>query len=158
MNAIKYKTKIDWWIALLLAIAGLVMPAVFAIGIFVGWFAESEANEIKIIAFTAGFMFAIIAFVSAMSFIAAQYTLDREGINVRNTFFHKKRLAYSDIISFEKSVNMINRPKTWAAPFSVVGVRIDYRTESGETWLFIAPRKRERFMCDLQKRIDENSR
>ena len=155
MEKIKIRTRIDWWIALVLFAVGAVLPMVFVLGICLDWFANSDT---VIIAITAGSLFAFIAIIVVLNFYSTYYMLDEKGLTVRNIFFHTKTVSYDDILHVEKSINIINRPKTWAAPFSVIGIQIDYKKNDKESsWFFIAPRNRQEFMEYLQNKISKKS-
>jgi len=147
----KFKTRIDWWLVLILIALGVIMPVVLVLGISLNWYKEGEG---LIVAIIAGVVFVIIITLFVLSFLATYYMLDVQGLTVRNTFFYKKTVPYGKIISVKESVNIVNRPKTWAAPLSVVGIRVDYVKENGnKSWFFIAPKNRQEFMQQLQNRI-----
>jgi len=153
MEAKKFRTRVDWWIAMVLFLTGVVMPLVFVLGIIMEWFVGTDAIVIGI---TAGFMFVLIAAIFTLSYIATYYELNEQGLISRNTFFVKKTVPYDKIVSIKESVNIINRPKTWTAPLSVRGIRVDYITEDGrQSWFFIAPQNRQEFIKLLQNRISE---
>jgi len=155
MEEIKHRTKIDWWIALILFVVGVIVPLIFVLGIFLNWF---ESGETIGIAISAGSMFLIIIIMFILSYIATYYRLDDQGLIVRNTFFFTRTVPYNKIISVKESINIINRPRTWAAPLSCVGIRINYVNEAGaESWFFIAPRNRQIFMQQLQSKINSSS-
>jgi len=148
----KYRTRIDWWIALTLFAVGVVMPVIFLIGIPLDWYTDDETMVIII---TSILSFVIVAVVTVISFVAAYYELGEKGLAVRNTFFHTRVVPYDKIISITESINIVNRPKTWAAPLSVVGVRVDYVNEDGQqSWFFIAPQNRQSFMQELTNRLN----
>ena len=146
-----FKTRIDWWTAIILIIVGVIMPLVFVLGIILEWFTGADA---VIMGITAGFTAALVIAVFALCYIATYYELNEQGLITRNIFFKKKKISYNKIVSIKESVNIINRPKTWTAPLSVVGVRVDYIKEDGtNSWFFIAPKNRQEFMRLLQSRI-----
>ena len=155
MEAVKYKTKVDLWLLLVLMLVGVVSPLVIVLVLVLesGWTTE----EIIILAVAAGAMFVAVTATFLLSYFAACYMLDEKGLTVRNTFFKKKTIPYSNIISFEEAINIFNRPKTWTAPLSVTGIKVEYFKENGnKSWFFIAPQKKQEFMQDLQNRISKN--
>jgi len=153
MEVKRHRTRIDWWIAIILAITGIAVPFVLILGIALQWYADNLENII--VGITAGFTFFIVIAAFLLSYFAVYYKLDESELIVRNTFFSTKRVSYDNILSVKESVNIINRPKTWAAPLSVVGIQVDYLKENGEkSWFFIAPKNRNEFIKLLQGKIN----
>jgi len=151
METKKFKTRVDWWIAAILFLVGFVMPFIFILAIILEWVTGADAVVLGI---AAAFTAALIVAVFILSYVAAYYELDAEGLMARNIFFTRKRVLYDKIVSVSESVNVLNRPKTWAAPLSVVGVRVDYiKEDATPSWFFIAPKNRHEFIQILQNRI-----
>jgi len=124
---------------------------VFVLGIILQWFVGTEAI---IIGITAAFMFVLVVAIFVIGLVAVNYELNEQGLTTRNIFFKKKIVPYDKVIAVKESVNIVNRPKTWTAPLSVVGIQIDYYKENGnKSWFFISPKDRQEFIEFLQNRI-----
>jgi len=150
-----FRTRVDWWIILIILLVGLGTPAWLVIAIVLEWVQGLGAMLSIVFVVLFGVLPLVIIFF--LSYFATYYRLGENELMTRNFFFTKKTIPYGNIISIAESVNVINRPKTWLAPLSIVGIRIDYIKENGDpSWFFIAPQKRQEFINLLQSKIAKN--
>lgn len=134
MNEKTYNSKIDTWLIML---SGLLLSALLFRGLMSLRF--STAYAIMVLG-----VFAFIVLVLLLFCYPCRYTLKADHLLIQSGAL-RFRVDYADITRIEPSRSW------WSAPaLSLQRVRIDHNRR----FVLVSPMQRERFIADLQERVD----
>ncbi|MCL2756214.1 MAG: PH domain-containing protein [Firmicutes bacterium] len=146
METLKYRTKIDWWLGLLLV--GLaVVPVLLVLAIVLNW---SEA--VVPLAVSAGLILMLFAVFILPGLVRPIYILDERGLTIMYGFAFDVTIPYERIVSIEESRNALS-----SMSFSLDRIKVRYKDKKGRCgWTTISPKNKQEFMQVLQDRISGN--
>jgi hypothetical protein len=134
MNEKTYNSKIDTWLIML---SGLLLSALLFRGLMSLRF--SKAYAIMVLG-----VFAFIVLVLLLFCYPCRYTLKADHLLIQSGAL-RFRVDYADITRIEPSRSW------WSGPaLSLQRVRIDHNRR----FVLVSPMQRERFIADLQERVD----
>jgi len=132
-----YHTKIDWWIALILASA-VVITSASGVALLVNLPADGFPAILIAVA-----SFAVAAFVAWIPF-STYYTITSADLLVRSACF-RWRIPLDRIVEVFPTRNPLSSPAC-----SLDRLRVNYKRASGRTWwVMISPKEKEQFLNDL---------
>lgn len=134
-EGISYRTKVDWWLGLLLIVPIFVMLAVDAEQISKG---KWDGTMIFVTVL-------VLAIVIPLFFI--RYTLYKDYLLVSCAIFGKERIPYKSITKIQKTSNPLS-----SAALSIKRIQIDYTVNGAHRSVMISPPKRDEFIRELEKR------
>jgi hypothetical protein len=132
-----HRSKVDWWLGLILAIAFVVMVGT-GIALLVN--PPPDGSPTTLIAVGT---FLLAAFVAWLPF-STSYTITNTDLLVKAAFF-RWRVPLDQIIEVIPTHNPLSSPA-----LSLDRLRVNYKRPSGGAWwVMISPKGRERFLDDL---------
>ncbi|XCP86127.1 PH domain-containing protein [Roseburia hominis] len=130
-----YRTKIDWWLGLILGSA-LLLPFGILLEVFM------EEGRIEWVTLFTGIL--IIVMCVPMFFI--RYTLYADHIKIDVVIYGKERIPYKDITGIKSTHNPLS-----SAAMSLDRVQIDYVKNGRHEMTMISPVRKKEFIQKLEK-------
>ncbi len=134
-GGVLYRSKIDWWLAVL-----LLVPMAFLLYETIKEATVGEVNWVCLGSFV---------FIGTIIFPLAniKYVLYRDYLKVSCSYYGTERIYYEDIVSVKKTYNPLS-----SAALSIRRIQIDYVEEGAHKMILISPKNRDEFIEELRKR------
>jgi hypothetical protein len=132
-----YRSKVDWWIGLLLTIV-LVAMVGNGIGLLIS--PQPNASHARWVALV---MFLMAAFTASLA-LSTCYTITSADLLVKAAFF-RWRIPLNQIVEVFPTHNPLSSPA-----LSLDRLRVNYKRPSGRAvWIMISPKFKDEFLNDL---------
>ena len=131
-----YRTKIDWWLFLLLG--GTELYLVY----LVLWSLISEGKMD-----VAMFLVAVGTSILILPLFGIKYVLYEEHLLVSMGFYGKARIRYVDIVGMKETMNPIS-----SAAMSLHRIQIDYVEDGMHHMVLVSPKKKKEFMKLIEEK------
>jgi len=149
MEKQKFRTKIDWWIALLFVVI-LAVPVVLVLGIVLDWFGGTGTIALAV---TSGLILMLMIVFVIPGSVHPIYTLDERGLSIQYGLAFDVTIPYERIVSIEESRNALS-----SMSFSLDRIKVRYKDKKDRcAWTTISPKNKQEFMQILQERIGKPS-
>lgn len=134
-----YRSKIDWWLGLILAFA---VVAMMGAGVALLVSPPPGASQVRWVSLLT---FLMAAFTAWLPF-STSYTITSTDLLVRAAFF-RWRIPLDQIVEVFPTHNPLSSPA-----LSLDRLRVNYKRPSGRTWwVMISPKEKDHFLDDLAK-------
>lgn len=138
----KFKSKIDWWFHLAMALYVVFMAALFVASAY----AEPPSNSTCALTFVVMLVFFLALLLP--SYLFTYYVFEENGLRIRSGWGRGRFIPYCDIISC--------LPQTQRAQDSAALAKdrltVTYRKKGNEKTISISPREQYAFMGELDAR------
>jgi len=132
-----YKSKVDWWLAVLIC-----LPIVGGVAALIAGLASGQDSAL----FAGTLMLAVFGLILGGLVLPMRYTIGAEGLRVRAGLLLRLHVPWDKLVSVEKSSNPLSSPA-----LSLQRLKVTYRKASGsETYVLISPTDRDAFTRDLE--------
>lgn len=137
-KGVVYRSKVDWWLAVL-----LIFPFLLEAKHIVSQILLKQIERSDWILFgVSAFLFLLIA---PLFFI--RYTMYSDYLLIDCHMFGKERIRYQDITKIQKTLNPLS-----SAAMSLKRIQIEYFVNGTQKMTLISPVNREKFIAELEKR------
>lgn len=133
-----FKSKVDWWFLLLLA-----LTAVLALAMVYDFLINGSQTIILAL-----FLILVDVFMLIPMLANTHYTFQRIELWVRCGFFCNLHIPYSDITGYEESSGLLS-----PAALSSRRIKISYFQNGTPTSILISPKEQQAFFNEMERRL-----